>query len=64
MVLRLRSHYLAITTVGMVMVLYVIINAEDLTGGVPRIKGIPAETQPWHIVLFIATLATLFQRLE
>lgn len=64
LVLHLRSHYLAITTLGLVMILYtLIINAEDLTGGVLGIKGLPLTTEPWHLFLFVAILIHLFDRL-
>ena len=64
LVLRLRSHFLAVTTLGLVMMLYVFnINAETLTGGALGIKGVPLRTETWHLLLGVAVLAWLFHRL-
>lgn len=58
-VLRLRGHYLAVATLGLIIILRVVINnADGVTRGALGLNGIPRHTDLWWILgwLFVTLL--------
>lgn len=53
-VLRLRGHYLAVATLGLVIVVRTVVNNLDgWTRGGLGLSGVPRETSIWHAWLFV-----------
>lgn len=64
-VLRLRGHYLAVATLGLIIVLRVVINnADGLTRGALGLNGIPRLTTLWWILLWLAITLGVCWRLK
>jgi branched-chain amino acid transport system permease protein len=64
-VLRLRGHYLAVATLGLIIVLAVVINnANDLTRGALGLNGIPRLTSLWVILGWLIVTLVVCWRLK
>jgi branched-chain amino acid transport system permease protein len=64
-VLRLRGHYLAVATLGLIIVLRVVINnADGLTRGALGLNGIPRLTNLWWILAWLAITLAVCWRLK
>jgi branched-chain amino acid transport system permease protein len=64
-VLRLRGHYLAVATLGLIIVLRVVINnADGLTRGALGLNGIPRLTNLWWILAWLAVTLAVCWRLK
>jgi branched-chain amino acid transport system permease protein len=64
-VLRLRGHYLAVATLGLIIVLRVVINnADGMTRGALGLNGIPRLTNLWWILLWLAITVWVCWRLK
>jgi hypothetical protein len=64
-VLRLRGHYLAVATLGLIIVLRVVINnANGLTRGALGLNGIPRLTSLWVILGWLAVTLVVCWRLK
>lgn len=64
-VLRLRGHYLAVATLGLIIVLRVVINnADGLTRGALGLNGIPRLTNLWWILAWLAVTLGVCWRLK
>jgi branched-chain amino acid transport system permease protein len=64
-VLRLRGHYLAVATLGLIIVLAVVINnADGLTRGALGLNGIPRLTNLWVILGWLAVTLVVCWRLK
>jgi len=64
-VLRLRGHYLAVATLGLIIILRVVINnADGVTRGALGLNGIPRETNLWWIFGWLALCLLVCWRLK
>ena len=64
-VLRLRGHYLAVATLGLIIVLRVVINnADGLTRGALGLNGIPRLTNLWWILAWLTVTLGVCWRLK
>ncbi|WP_366657373.1 branched-chain amino acid ABC transporter permease [Fodinicurvata sp. EGI_FJ10296] len=64
-VLRLRGHYLAVATLGLIIILRVLINnADGLTRGALGLNGIPRMTSLWWILGWLAVTLLVCWRLK
>lgn len=64
-VLRLRGHYLAVATLGLIIILRVVINnADGLTRGALGLNGIPRHTDLWWILGWLALCLLVCWRLK
>ncbi|MGF1624245.1 MAG: branched-chain amino acid ABC transporter permease [Alphaproteobacteria bacterium] len=64
-VLRLRGHYLAVATLGLIIILRVVINnADGLTRGALGLNGIPRHTDLWWILGWLAVTMLVCWRLK
>jgi len=64
-VLRLRGHYLAVATLGLIIILRVVINnADGLTRGALGLNGIPRHTDLWWILGWLAVTLFVCWRLK
>lgn len=64
-VLRLRGHYLAVATLGLIIVLRVVINnADGVTRGALGLNGIPRLTNLWWILAWLAITLAVCWRLK
>jgi branched-chain amino acid transport system permease protein len=63
--LRLRSHYFAVATIGWVQVIYVVLlNWTDLSNGVLGLNRIPVEVETWHLVLYVLVVAYAMRQIS
>jgi branched-chain amino acid transport system permease protein len=63
-VLRLRGHYLAVATMGfLVIVRVVLVNAESITRGARGISGLPRYTDSWWVYGTAVVVLYLLRRL-
>lgn len=64
-VLRLRGHYLAVATLGLIIILRVVINnADGVTRGALGLNGIPRYTDLWWILGWLAITLLVCWRLK
>ena len=64
-VLRLRGHYLAVATLGLIIILRVVINnADGVTRGALGLNGIPRHTDLWWIFGWLALCLFVCWRLK
>lgn len=64
-VLRLRGHYLAVATLGLIIILRVVINnADGATRGALGLNGIPRHTDLWWIFGWLAVALLVCWRLK
>ncbi len=64
-VLRLRGHYLAVATLGLIIILRVVVNnADGLTRGALGLNGIPRYTNLWWILGWLAVTLLVCWRLK
>lgn len=64
-VLRLRGHYLAVATLGLIIILRVVVNnADGLTRGALGLNGIPRYTNLWWILGWLAVTMLVCWRLK
>lgn len=63
--LRLAGVYLAMATLAFGEVLRIaILNTEDWTGGALGLNGIPQQTQWWHVLLAVALVLFVLERMR
>lgn len=64
-VLRLRGHYLAVATLGLIVILRTVVNnANDVTRGALGLNGIPRHTDLWWILAWLAVALLVCWRLK
>lgn len=64
-VLRLRGHYLAVATLGLIIILRVVINnADGVTRGALGLNGIPRLTSLWWVLGWLAVTLLVCWRLK
>src|SRR5690606_11663681 len=64
-VLRLRGHYLAVATLGLIIILRVVVNnADGLTRGALGLNGIPRHTDLWWVLGWLALCLLVCWRLK
>ncbi len=64
-VLRLRGHYLAVATIGLIIIMRVVVNnADGVTRGALGLNGIPRQTDLWWILGWLAVTFFVCWRLK
>jgi branched-chain amino acid transport system permease protein len=64
-VLRLRGHYLAVATLGLIIIVRVLINnADGVTRGALGLNGIPRHTNLWWVLVWMAVTFLVCWRLK
>ncbi len=64
-VLRLKGHYLAVATLGLIVVVRVVINNLDgYTRGGLGLSGVPRLTGPWEVLVFTVLTVGLVWRIK